>query len=203
MRISVFGFGNVGSQLVRLWIAAGHSLTVGLRSDSAHEREAKASGATVRQPQLAAESADVIVLALPWRAVEETLQRIASQEGKILVDATNPLGSDLRVFVPESGSGGQQVAKWVHGASVVKAFNTIGANLYGDPAFDIFYCGDDSEAKRTVRGLIEDTTMRPIDVGPLKSAGYLEHIAGLWIDCAVERRVQGAFGFNLVVKDRA
>jgi predicted dinucleotide-binding enzyme len=83
-----------------------------------------------------------------------------------------------------------------HGSS--KAFNTIGAVLYGDPAFDILYYGDDVEAKNTVRHLIEDAKMRPRDVGPLKQPGYLEHIAGLWIDLAVHGRIKGRFGFNLI-----
>jgi 8-hydroxy-5-deazaflavin:NADPH oxidoreductase len=70
--------------------------------------------------------------------------------------------------------------------------------LCGDPAFDIPYCGDDEEAKSTVRHLIEDAKMRPQDVGPLKQAGYLEHIAGQWIDLAVHGRTKGRFGFNLI-----
>ena len=40
--------------------------------------------------------------------------------------------------------------------------------------------------------------MRPVNVGPLKNAGYLEQIAGLWINLAVGGQIQGAFGFNLV-----
>ena len=198
MQISVLGFGHVGSQLVRLWTAAGHSLTVGLRSGSASEKAAKASGATVLEPHLAVEAAPVTVLALPWTAVEETLRGVASWKGKIIVDASNPLKKDLSVFVPESGSGAQQVAKWAPEAKVVKAFNTIGAALFGDPSFDMLYCGDDAEAKSTVRGLIQDSKMRPQDVGPLSNAIHLEHIAGLWIDLAVNGRIPGRFGFNLV-----
>jgi hypothetical protein len=198
MQISILGFGNVGSHLARLWIAAGHSLVVGLRSNSASEKEAKAAGATVLEPHLAAESAPIMVLALPWPAVEETVRSIASWEDKIVVDATNPLRKDLSVFHPESGSGAQEVAKWAPAARVVKAFNTIGAAQFGEPNFDILYCGDDADAKRTVHNLIRDTNMRPQDVGPLKNAAYLEHIAGLWIDLAVQRRVEGPFGFNLV-----
>ena len=62
----------------------------------------------------------------------------------------------------------------------------------------MFYCGDDLEANSLVRGLIEDTTMRPVYAGPLKNAAYLEHLAGLWIDLAVRGRIQGSFGFKLL-----
>jgi NADPH-dependent F420 reductase len=203
MQIAVIGFGNVGAHLARLWKAAGHSVTVGLRPGSAREEDARRSGATVLQPDKAAASADVVALAIPWQAVEETLSQITRggaqwTESKILVDATNPLRGDLSVIVPETGSGGQQVARWAERGRVVKAFNTIGAAYFGNPDFDALYCGDDPEAKSIVRGLIADTTMHPVDVGPLENARYLEHIAGLWINLAVHGRVQGPFWFNLV-----
>lgn len=201
MKISVLGFGHVGAQLAKLWSAAGHSLVVGLRRGSKHEEEASRLKTEVLEPRAAAQAGDVIVLALPWTAVHETLLAIGPLAGKIVLDATNPLDAELRVRIPEAGSGGEQVAVWSPGAKVVKAFNTIGAAYQGDAHFDGFYCGDDTEAKKVIAGLIEDTSMRPVDVGPLKNAAYLEHMAGLWIDLAVHNRVQGAFGFNLVKKD--
>jgi hypothetical protein len=92
------------------------------------------------------------------------------------------------------------VAQWANGARVVKAFNTIGAALMGDSTFDMMYCGDDTAAKDVVRGLIADTGMKPVDVGPLSNAGYLEQVAGLWVDLVVKQRIPGAIGFNLVKK---
>ena len=133
---------------------------------------------------------------MPWTAVEETLRSIGPLPAKILLDATNPLRPDLSVLAPASGSGGQQVAEWAPDAHVVKAFNTIGARFYGDPAFDVLYCGENSEAKSVVGGLIEDTKMHPVDVGPLRCAAHLEHLAALWIDLAVNGRIQGAFGLT-------
>jgi hypothetical protein len=198
MKISVLGFGQVGSQLARLWSATGHSLCVGIRSGSRRQAAANHLKMEVLEPQQAARSAEVIVLALPWMAVEETLRSIGPLEGKILLDVTNPLTADLSVLVPEAGSGGQQVAAWSPGAKVIKAFNTIGAAYIGNPDFDMYYCGDDADASEITHRLIEDTTMRPEYLGPLKNAGYLEQLAGLWIDLAVNGRMQGAFGFNLV-----
>ena len=200
MKITVLGFGNVGAQLGRLWVGKGHAVTAGLREGSKETEPAAKLGAIVAEPARAVTGADVIALALPWQAVEGTLASIGPLDGKIVLDATNPLRADLSVIVPEAGSGAEQVSQWAEGARVVKAFNTIGAALFGDPDFDMLYCGDDEDAKKVVRGLIEDTTMWPVDVGPLKNAGYLEHIAGLWVDLAVKGRLQGAFGFRLVRK---
>jgi 8-hydroxy-5-deazaflavin:NADPH oxidoreductase len=143
-------------------------------------------------------AAEVIAIALPRQTVQSTLAAVGPLTGRVVQDATNPLANDLRVITPETGSGGEQIAEWTGGARVVKAFNTIGTRLFGNPAFDMFYCGDDASAKTTVRSLIEDTKMAPVDVGPLKNARYLEQMAGLWVDLAVQGRVQGAFGFKLV-----
>jgi predicted dinucleotide-binding enzyme len=200
MKIAVLGFGNVGSQLGRLWAASGHTVTVGLREGSKGTETAKELGLAVSPPADAVKGVDVVALALPWEAVEETLASVGSLTGKIVLDATNPLRPDLSVIVTEAGSGAEQVFQWAKGARVVKAFSTIGAALFGDSDFDMFYCGDDADANSVARGLIEDTTMRPVYAGTLKNAGYLEHMAGLWIDLAVNGRIQGAFGFKLVAK---
>jgi len=200
MRITVLGFGNVGAQIGRLWVAQGHLVTAGLRAGGKGTEKAKELGVTVAEPAAAVKGADVIALALPWQAVEATLASLGPIDGKIVLDATNPLRADLGVIVPEAGSGAEQISRWAKGAHVVKAFNTIGAALFGDPDFDMFYCGDDERAKDVVRGLIEETGMRPVDAGPLKNAGYLEQIAGLWVDLAVKGRIQGAFGFKLLKK---
>ena len=200
MKITVIGFGNVGGKLGRLWTAKGHTVTVGLREASKRAKPAKELGLTVAEPAVAVKDADVIVVALPWQAVEATLASLGPLDGRILLDATNPLAGDLSVIVPEAGSGAEQVAQWARGARVVKAFNTIGAALFGDSDFDMLYCGDDKDAKYAVRGLIGDTTMSPVDTGPLKNARYLEQMAGLWIDLALKGRIPGAFGFKLMKK---
>ena len=199
MKIAVLGFGNVGAQLGKLWAKTGHEVTAGLREGSKDRQKASDAGVSVATPPDAVKGADVVVIALPWPAVESTLKTM-SLDGKIVIDAVNSLGPDLGVQVPPAGSAAQQIAEWAKGARVVKAFNTIGAALMGDPTFDMMYCGDDAAVKKVVDSLIADTGMKPVDVGPLSNARYLEQVAGLWVDLVVKQRVPGAFGFNLVKK---
>lgn len=199
MKIAVLGFGNVGAQLGKLWAKKGHEVTAGLREGSKDRQKASDAGVAVATPTEAVKGADVVVIALPWQAVESAVQGL-ELEGKVVIDAVNPLNADLSVLTPDAGSAAQAVAQWAKRARVVKAFNTIGAALMGDSAFDMMYCGDDAEAKEIVRKLIADTGMKPVDVGPLSNARYLENVAGLWIDLAVKGRIKGAFGFNLVRK---
>ncbi|HEX5283393.1 MAG TPA: NADPH-dependent F420 reductase [Bryocella sp.] len=199
MKIAVLGFGNVGAQLGKLWAKKGHEVTAGLREGSKDRRKASDAGMAVATPADAVKAAEVVVIALPWPVVESVVKGLPL-EGKVVIDAVNPVNADLSVVTPEAGSAALAIAEWAKGARVVKAFNTIGAALMGDAAFDMMYCGDDVEAKQVVDGLIADTGMKPVDVGPLSNARYLENVAGLWIDLAVKGRIKGAFGFNLVRK---
>ena len=199
MKIAVLGFGNVGAQLGKLWAKKGHEVTAGLREGSKDRQKAADAGVNVATPADAVKGAEVVVIALPWSAVESTVKTL-SLDGKVVVDAANPVDQNLSVLTPPAGSAAQTVAQQAKGARVVKAFNTIGAALMGDATFDMMYCGDDAAAKKIVDSLIADTGMKPVDVGPLSNAGYLEQIAGLWIDLVVKQRRPGAFGFNLVKK---
>ena len=198
MNICILGFGNVGSRLAHLWSESGHTLSIGLRPHSKHADAARKAGFTVSEPHIAAQSADAVALAVPWEAVKGALSNAGPLDGKILIDATNPLDSDLRVLTPKEGSSAQQIVAWFPRARLVKAFNTIGAANMGKPAFDLYYCSDDKEAAQIVHGLIKETGMRPVNAGPLRNAGYLEHLAGLWISLTMSGQIQGAFGFNLV-----
>lgn len=65
------------------------------------------------------------------------------------------------------------------GAKVAKAFNTAFAAVQSNPglhgvAADGFFATDDDEARGTVRELVASIGLRPIDVGPLRMARYLE-----------------------------
>ncbi len=199
MKIAVLGFGNVGSQLGKLWAKTGHEVTAGLREGSKDRQKATDAGVGVATPPDVVKNADVVVIALPWTAVESTLKTM-SLDGKVVIDASNPMGPDFSVQTPAAGSAAEQIGQWANGARVVKAFNTIGAALMGDSTFDIMYCGDDAAAKELVDSLIADTGMNPVDVGPLRNARYLEQIAGLWVDLVVKQRIPATFGFNLVKK---
>jgi predicted dinucleotide-binding enzyme len=125
----------------------------------------------------------VVALAAPFGAIPGILEAGRSWAGKILIDCTNPVGSPLPSDV---GSAAEIVAKLANGARVVKSFNTQGAESifdpkYGDEAASNFYCGDDDEAKKVVRGLIADVGFDPIDAGPLRNARLLESAAMLWM----------------------
>ena len=103
MEISIIGAGDVGGTLGRLWARKGHQIMFGVRNLQSHN-ELVNSGVKVGTIGEAASFADVIVLAIPWMAVEETIKSAGDLSGKILIDPTNPIKADLTGLIIESST---------------------------------------------------------------------------------------------------
>lgn len=186
MNIAVVGSGNVGTALGDGWSAAGHSVVYGSRSPL-KETNANRKVAPVAE---AIAQGEVVVLAVPWEAVQEVVSsnRLA---GKTVIDCTNPITPGFELAVGCTTSGGEIVANLAKGARVVKAFNTTGFGNMREPRFGttrltMFYAGDDDTAKETARRLIGDIGFEPVDAGPMKNARYLEPLAMLWISLSMK-----------------
>lgn len=193
MKIGVIGTGHMGSGLGRLWAMKGHEVVFGSRTPSRGKTLAESVGHGARGGAVgtAAAFGEAVLLAVPWRAVRESLGAAGSLEGKILVDCTNPLTPDyMTLLVGHSDSGAEQIARWATGARVVKAFNHIYAPIiHSNPRFGtlnatVFLCGDDVAAKETVSGLAGEIGFEPVDAGPLQNARYLEPVAELMVQLA-------------------
>ena len=149
-------------------------------------------------------SAKCLLLATPWPATEQIIAGLGNLNGKILIDATNPLKPDLSGLTDgTTTSGAEQVAGWARGAKVVKAFNTVGAPIMANSTFDghrpvLFYCGDDAQAKEVVKKLIDQLVFEAVDAGPLKQARLLEPFALLWISMALKQGLGPDFAFELI-----
>lgn len=206
--IAVLGAGNVGSALARLWAAAGHDVAFGLPDPQSEKSRAAVSklGGKVRAATNsdASAQAQIVALCVPWPVAQEAIRECGNLGGKILIDCVNPLKPDLQgLTVGTTTSASEQVASWASGAKVVKAFNTIGAPNFGNAQFgaqraDGFYCGDHADAKNTVHELIDAAGLDPVDVGPLRNARWLEAIAMLWIDLAVNQKQGPGHAFKLL-----
>jgi predicted dinucleotide-binding enzyme len=207
MKIGIIGSGNVGGALGSRWAKAGHEVIFGTRNPQGDVQQlaAKASGKTSTATLAeAARDGDVLLLATPWPATQQIVAGLGDLSGKILIDATNALLPDLSgLALANTTSAGEQVSGWARGAKVVKAFNTLGAGIMANPAFDgrkpvMFYCGDDAEAKQVVQKLIDELVFEPIDAGPLSRARVLEPLALLWISMALAQGLGPDFAFELI-----
>jgi 8-hydroxy-5-deazaflavin:NADPH oxidoreductase len=208
MKIGIIGAGNVGGTLGRAWARKGHEVVYGVRSpqDAKTQDVVRATGPTARagSPAEAAAFGEVVLLATPWPATESAIKSMGDLRGKVVIDATNPLKPDLSgLELGHTTSAAERVAGWAAGAKVVKAFNTVGANIMADPVIDgrptvMFVCGDDAAAKKAVLGLAADVGFEPIDAGPLAQARLLEPWAMLWIWLAFRGDAGRDFGFARV-----
>jgi predicted dinucleotide-binding enzyme len=183
MRIAIIGAGNVGGGLGRAFAAEGHTILFGVRDpDSARTADALAGapGATAMSPADAVDGADVIVLALRWDAVPETVAGLPSLEGRVVIDAMNRFAGD------PTRSTTQDLADLLPGARLAKAFDTIGFENFATaherrtPAA-MFVAGDDSEAKRVAMDLATQIGFEAEDAGALANARPLEEMARVWL----------------------
>jgi predicted dinucleotide-binding enzyme len=154
----------------------------GVRDPDKRDR-ARAAGASLAPVRQAAAEAEVVLLAVPWRAVSEVLREAGDLAGKVLLDCTNPLTPDFAgLVVGTADSAGEQVAGMAPGARVVKVFNTNGAANMADPGYGtsrvtMLYAGDDAGAKAVAAGLAAELGFEPIELGPLWASRLLEPLA--------------------------
>ena len=157
------------------------------RSKSAQQVAAANPGATVVDARNAASDADAVVLATAYGDAVKALEAAGDLRGKVVIDITNPLTADyMGLTLGHSTSAAEEIAKAVPGAEVVKAFNTVFAQVLADGAdfgagrkVTVFYAGDSERAKQTARALAESMGFDTVDAGGLKNARYLEPLAGL------------------------
>jgi predicted dinucleotide-binding enzyme len=204
MKIVIVGAGNVGTALGGGWQRAGHKVTFAVRNPSKRENsELRDSGLSVVPLAGAAAGADVVALTVPWPAVEPALKTVGPLNGKIVLDATNPLTSDFALAVGHNDSAGETVARLAAGAHVVKAFNTTGFNNMADSRYPggklmMLVAGDDANAKKAVLTLASDLGFEGVDAGPLTMSRYLEPMAMVWIKLAITQKMGRDFGFALL-----
>lgn len=188
MNITLIGAGNMGAGFVKQLTAAGHQVRVTARDLSkAQALVASHPGATAAVPGEALGDSQLVIVATGYADAVAALQALGSLEGRIVVDITNPLTPDyMALTLGYDRSAAEEIAKALPGAQVVKAFNTVLAQVLdqgpvfaADQTVPVFYAGDDERAKQTVRALAESMGFTPIDAGGLKNARYLEPVAGL------------------------
>jgi NADPH-dependent F420 reductase len=193
MKLGVIGSGNIGKSIGSWCSKLGYDVIFSAR-DMNHAKEAAAqAGNNSRAASVSevAETADIILLAVPYNSVMEVLDEIRkSVKGKILIDATNPLSPDYSsLSLGFNTSAAEEIQKSVPEAKVVKAFNSIFASIYASQASELggrkiaaFYASDDERAKSLLSELLKKMGFDPVDSGPLRNARLLEPLALLNIN---------------------
>ena len=194
MKVGVLGSGDVARVLASGFLKHGHQVSIGSRSpgkldDWVKENPAGASGSFAD----AAGFGDLVVLAVKGKAALEAL-RLAGAENlaaKTVIDATNPIEDAppvhgvLPFFTDHSESLMEMLQREFASAHFVKCFNSVGAPFMINPQFaggkpTMFICGNDTEAKKTVTGLLTQFGWDTADMGKAEAARAIEPLCMLW-----------------------
>lgn len=191
MKICIIGSGHIGAGLARAWMRKGHGITFGARAPADPKLGELCSSLGARAAPLAdaPRDADVVVLAVPFAALDEVLASLGDLPGKLVIDCTNAVERGMTLKYGHTTSAAEELQKKLPGARVFKSFNAQGAEnlaspVYGEVPSSNFFCGDDAEGKRIVKQLVEEVGFEAIDAGPLKNARLLEPMMLLWVACA-------------------
>ena len=188
MRIGVIEAGKVGGGLGKIWVRAGHQVLFSSRHPNRLKVliEEAGPGAYCGTVADAALFGDVILFSPNFWGVDDALEAAGPLKGKTVVDVTNPLewnpNNRMVRSLPESTTAGEELAKKLPDAQVVKAFSTIPASFIPHAIFRpgklqrlvVFYCGDHRLSKVALDRLIADSGFVGLDAGPLRLAKELE-----------------------------
>jgi predicted dinucleotide-binding enzyme len=176
--ITLIGTGNMARTIGALAVAGGNTVEVMGRDRSKADVLAEALGGGATAGEWGAVPAgDIVITALLYDAVVPVVAEYADAlAGKVVVDISNPFNAAFDGLAHgEQTSIAQEVAKVAPaGAGVVKAFNTVFRNVLEKGRPDVFLAGDDARAKADVAAFVESLGLRPLDVGGLRMAHWLE-----------------------------
>jgi 8-hydroxy-5-deazaflavin:NADPH oxidoreductase len=200
--ISIIGTGNMARTIATLAVAGGNTVEVIGRDQSKAADLAKDLGGSSTTGEFGAvPTGDIVIVALGYANVVPVVAQYGDAlADKVIVDICNPVNSAADgLAIPDGTSIAQNVAEQAPAsASVVKAFNTtFGVVLAKGHPMDVLIAGDDEHAKARVAEFIESLTLRPLDVGGLTMAHYLEGTGLVMIGLA--QHGVGNFDFALDV----
>ena len=179
MDVGIIGAGRLGQAMARTARRAGRSVVIAnSRGPELLASVVSALGDEVSAGTLdEAAAAGIVVIAVPWDRVPEAVQGLP-WESQVVIDATNDWAADDL----QGRTSSELVSDLVAGARVVKAANTLGADVLSSDPHEaggqrvIFISGDDAEAKAEVVALFQDAGFAAIDLGDLATGGVMQQI---------------------------
>ena len=212
MKVGIIGSGVVGQTLAAGFVKHGHEVEIGTR-DAAKLKDwsAKNPGVKVKSSADAAAFGEVVVLAVAGDAAIEALKQAgaAAIAGKTVIDACNPIGGGppvngvLSYFTPQNESLMEQLQKAYPAAHFVKAFNSVGSGQMVNPQFPggrptMFICGDNANAKRVVRQILDPFGWDTEDMGTVEAARAIEPLCKLWCIPGIGKNDWSPHAFKLL-----
>ncbi len=204
----VGGTGDIGTGFALRW-ASSHEIFIGSRkADKALESAAqvlemlgggKVSGMDNKS---AVESADIVVLCVPYEHLNSVTNNMrSSYSDQLVISPIVPMSYSGKFFEftpPGEGCAALQAkALLPDGLKIVSAFHTICAAALQDRSRslqgDVMICGDDQESKLLVFSLAKEIKdLRPLDAGPLSASGSVESLTPMLLNVASRNKIKNA-----------
>ena len=194
-KIGIIGSGVVSQVLADGFLKHGYEVKIGSRDISKlneWKNKAGEKGSTGSFAE-AASFGEIIVLAVKGTAASEALKLAGETnlKGKTIIDATNPIDNKppengvLKFFTNFDESLMEQLQKKFPGANFVKAFNSVGNPMMVNPDYKgikptMFICGNDENAKKEVKHILDQFGWETEDMGKVEAARAIEPLCMLW-----------------------
>jgi 8-hydroxy-5-deazaflavin:NADPH oxidoreductase len=197
--VAVIGTGDMGDTLGPRFAELGYRVVYGSRdpqSEKVQRLVARTGNAASAAAQAeAAAEADIVVLAIPWPAMETVAQSLGDLKGKIVIDISMPFrqGKDGYPEPLMPASSAEMIQQWNPGARVVKTLATMGSGIIDEPqraggTVSLPIASDDKAAKEKVAGIIAAMGLDPVDFGPLRMAREIEALQQIYMIPLVQNR---------------
>ncbi len=199
--VAVIGTGDMGNSLGPKLAEIGYRVIYGSRDPARESTQAlverTGSGTTATTQKEAAQAAGIVLLAVPWPAMEQVAQNLGNLDGKIVIDVSFPYrqGEDGYPEMSVETSSAEMIQGWNPGARVVKW--SLPTAFYIDEPLEMgqrpanWIAADDREAKEKVARIAFQIGQDPIDAGPLRLSRALEAQVLLFMVPLYQRRQEG------------
>lgn len=198
--VAIIGTGDMGDSFGPRLAALGYRVIYGSRNPASDKVkslvETSGHGSTATTQKEAAQQADIVMLAIPWPAMETVAQNLGDLTGKVVIDMSWPpyeYAEDGYARITIETSAAELIQGWNPGAQVVKAFLTVWSHVIDDPStaggpVSIPIASDSRYAKEKTGQMVADLGLDPVDAGPLRFARNIESMTELGLVPYTQRR---------------
>ncbi|MCZ6517455.1 MAG: NAD(P)-binding domain-containing protein, partial [Gammaproteobacteria bacterium] len=201
--IALIGTGDFGNSFGPRLAALGYPIVYGSRNPESDKVKAllkkTGHGSTATTQKDAAQQGDIVMLLLPWPAMETITQNLGDMSGKVMIDVSWPpveITDDGYYLVTIDTSSAEMIQDWNPGAMVVKAFGTLGSNIIDDPLMaggpvTVPMASNYAIAKEKTAAMAVELGLDPVDAGPLHMARNIEAMMLLYYVPYMQGRKMG------------
>jgi len=187
-KVAVIGLGNIGKTIAQNFVKGNRPVIIASRKSEDAKALAQKLGtlATAAETDEAIKNADIIILSVWFNTIQELFEQYGTElQGKIIIDPSNPIAPDenggFKKIIGEKESAGQlNAALLPQGATLVKAFGTLGAASLANAAYQtpeksvLFYAADNTTFDEAIEHLIQDNGFDAVKVGGLDQSIRIE-----------------------------